>query len=44
MELIKEEDVKILNNNRFSDNDKVVEMECIIVYGLDSEELLLDCK
>lgn len=42
MGLVKEEDIEILNNNGSSKDNKVIEMEYIIVHGLDSEKSLSD--
>lgn len=44
MGLVKEEDPETLDESGSSGEDKVMELEYIIVYGLDSEESLFDCE
>lgn len=44
LRLIKKEKVKTFNKSKFNNKNKIIKMECIVVYGLDSKELLLNSK
>lgn len=44
LKFIKEEKVKILNKSEFNNNNKVIKMKYIIIYGLNNKGLLLNFK